>query len=269
MIWMTWRQFRLQAIVGYAVLLLIAVYLVFLGLQIHGSYHDSLAHCAGHDTCAALLGSFADQYGSQVDLLGYLLLAVPGAIGVFWGAPLITREWEAGTHRLVWNQSVTRRQWLAAKLGVVGLLSVGLVGFYSLALTWASGPVNRDPAEFLTRLEKAGGPVDVVVDPLWGPYVPAALAALRPTGRLLNVAQCAGAEASVNAGTLRHARLKVLGLSGSSLTPEQSAAAYAAVAGYAAEGRFDLALQVHALEDVAEAWAAQAGSPGRKLVLRP
>jgi hypothetical protein len=157
MMWMTWRQFRLQVIVGYGALLLIAAYLVFLGQQIHGSYNDSLAHCAGHDTCAGLLGSFADQYGSQVDLLGYLLLAVPGAIGVFWGAPLITRELEAGTHRLVWNQSVTRRQWLAAKLGLVGLLSVGVVGLYSLVLTWASGPVNTvlnnrfEPALFGSR----------------------------------------------------------------------------------------------------------------------
>ena len=37
--------------------------------------------------------------------------------GVFWGAPLVARELEAGTHRLVWNQSVTRTRWLAIKLG--------------------------------------------------------------------------------------------------------------------------------------------------------
>jgi NADPH:quinone reductase-like Zn-dependent oxidoreductase len=129
--------------------------------------------------------------------------------------------------------------------------------------------LDRDPAGFAGRLEKAGGPVDVVVDPLWGPYAQAALAALRPKGRLLNVGQCAGAEAAVDAGALRHPRLKVLGLSGASLTPEQSAAAYAEVAAYAAAGHLDLSLQVHPLDNVAEAWAAQAASPGRKLVLRP
>ncbi|MFC1400784.1 MULTISPECIES: zinc-binding alcohol dehydrogenase family protein [Streptacidiphilus] len=129
--------------------------------------------------------------------------------------------------------------------------------------------LDRDPAGFAAALEKAGGPVDVVVDPLWGPYVQAALAGLRPTGRLLNVGQVAGAEAAVDAGALRHSRLKVLGLSGGTLTPEQSAAAYAEVAGYAAAGRLDLALEVHPLDDVAGVWAAQAASPGRKLVLRP
>jgi hypothetical protein len=32
----------------------------------------------------------------------------PLLIGAFWGAPMIARELEAGTHRLVWNQSVTQ-----------------------------------------------------------------------------------------------------------------------------------------------------------------
>lgn len=44
--------------------------------------------------------------------IGILLLA-PGIIGIFWGAPLVTREIEAGTFRLAWNQSVTRTGWLA------------------------------------------------------------------------------------------------------------------------------------------------------------
>ena len=56
--------------------------------------------------------------------------------------PLITRELEAGTHRLAWNQSVTRGRWLAAKLGLVGLLSVAAAGLYSLLLTWAASPID-------------------------------------------------------------------------------------------------------------------------------
>ncbi|MCC9312409.1 ABC transporter permease [Kitasatospora sp. RB6PN24] len=67
---------------------------------------------------------------------------MPGILGAFWGAPLVARELENGTHRLVWNQSVTRGRWLAAKLGVVGLLSLTLAGLYSLLLSWATGPVT-------------------------------------------------------------------------------------------------------------------------------
>ncbi|MGW1192196.1 ABC transporter permease subunit [Streptomyces sp. NPDC002559] len=157
MIWMTWRQFRTQALVGLGALLLLAVYLVVLGGQIHSAYDDTLAHCANRDACTGPLGAFADRYSLRTDLLGYLLLAVPGAIGVFWGAPLIARELEAGTHRMVWNQSVTRSRWLAAKLGLVGLVSTTCVGLYSLLLTWATGPVanvldNRfEPALFASR----------------------------------------------------------------------------------------------------------------------
>ncbi|KAB7850273.1 ABC transporter permease subunit [Streptomyces mobaraensis] len=157
MIWLTWRQFRTQVLVGLGALLLLGVYLVVLGRQIHSGYDDTLAHCTGHGNCAGPLSAFADHYSLRLDLLGYLLLAVPGAIGVFWGAPLVSRELEAGTHRLVWNQSVTRGRWLAVKLGVVGVLSTAAAGLYSLLLTWAAGPVdtvlgNRfEPALFASR----------------------------------------------------------------------------------------------------------------------
>ncbi|MET8698397.1 hypothetical protein ABZW10_05925 [Kitasatospora sp. NPDC004723] len=158
MIWLTWRQFRAQALVGLAALLLLAGYLVVLGTQIHDAHADTLAHCAGgRADCAGPLGAFADRYRLRADLLGYLLLAVPGAIGVFWGAPLVARELEAGTHRLVWNQSVTRGRWLAVKLGLVGLAGVAAAGLYSLLLTWATGPVtavlgNRfEPVLFASR----------------------------------------------------------------------------------------------------------------------
>ncbi|MFG1952088.1 ABC transporter permease subunit [Micromonospora sp. NPDC048830] len=67
---------------------------------------------------------------------------VPALIGMFWGAPLIARELEAGTHRLVWNQSVTRRRWLLVKLLVVGVGSMTAAGVASLLLTWAASPVD-------------------------------------------------------------------------------------------------------------------------------
>ncbi len=59
-------------------------------------------------------------------------------IGVFWGAPLIARELENGTHRLAWNQSVTRTRWLATKLVIVGAATAATVGLLSWAVTfWA------------------------------------------------------------------------------------------------------------------------------------
>ena len=126
-----------------------------------------------------------------------------------------------------------------------------------------------DPTEFATRLGKTGGPVDVVIDSLWGPYAPSALAALRTGGRYVNLGQSAGAEGVVNAALLRHAKLKMTGVSGSSLSPEQSAAAYSQVADFAAAGKLNLAIESYPLDEIGAAWSAQAASPGRKITLRP
>ena len=81
---------------------------------------------------------------------GIALIVVPGLIGAFWGAPLLTREVEAGTHRLVWNQTVTRTRWLAVKCGLIGLASAVAAGLFSLMLTWWSSPLDRVNANRIT-----------------------------------------------------------------------------------------------------------------------
>ncbi len=62
---------------------------------------------------------------------------------MFWGAPLIAREFETGTFRLAWTQDVTPTRWLAVKLGVVGLASVAVAGLLSLMVTWWSSPIDQ------------------------------------------------------------------------------------------------------------------------------
>jgi ABC-type transport system involved in multi-copper enzyme maturation permease subunit len=78
-----------------------------------------------------------------VGLVGALLILIPAIIGVFWGAPLITRELETGTHKLVWNQTVTRTRWLTVKLLVIALLTVALVAVLTFLLSWAVGPFDK------------------------------------------------------------------------------------------------------------------------------
>ncbi|MGW3285358.1 ABC transporter permease subunit [Streptomyces sp. NPDC001002] len=141
MTWLTWRQFRTQALVGLGALVAVAIYMVVIGLQSRDRYDQLHAQCDGGG-CSKILSSLTDDYGLAYDFAGYLLIAVPGIIGLFWGAPLITRELEAGTHRLVWNQSVTRTKWLAAKLGLVGLAGMAVTGLYSLLLTWSASKVD-------------------------------------------------------------------------------------------------------------------------------
>lgn len=142
MIWLTWRQFRLQALVALAALTTLAIYLVILGGQIRNSYDTDIVGCVP-DQCANLKQLFIDRYNSPIGLIGGLLLGFPAIIGVFWGAPLIARELETGTHRLAWNQSVTRTRWLAVKLGLIAVFSVAVTGLLSLLLTWSASRFDQ------------------------------------------------------------------------------------------------------------------------------
>jgi ABC-type transport system involved in multi-copper enzyme maturation permease subunit len=136
MTWLTWRQFRTQAVVAGAGLAVVAIYLLVLGYRMRHAYTTDILGCVPAN-CATAKRAFTDAYDG-VQLAGMLLLGVPGLIGVFWGAPLVAREFEEKTDRLVWNQSVTRTRWLAVKLAVLALVSVAVTGLFSLALTWGA-----------------------------------------------------------------------------------------------------------------------------------
>ena len=142
MIWLTWRQFRAQTLAAGGALVLLALYVVHLGGELRTFYDTRIAGCVGH-ACFLARMDLRDTYGDAVMALGVLLIAVPGLIGIFWGAPLVARELEERTDRLAWNQSVTRTRWLAVKLIVVGLVSALVTGLFSLLLTWSASRYDQ------------------------------------------------------------------------------------------------------------------------------
>jgi hypothetical protein len=149
MIWVTWRQFRLQALVISAVLAILAAVLLVSGLSLASRYHASgIAACAANGDCGRVATTFLHSiantiYRTLYILTAGLLVVVPAIIGIFWGAPLIARELESGTYRLAWNQSVTRDRWLAVKLGVLALAAVAAAGLLSLMISWWAAPIER------------------------------------------------------------------------------------------------------------------------------
>jgi hypothetical protein len=150
MIWLTWRQFRAQTIVATAALAVLAVTLAVTGPHLAHLYDTSgLATCHAHGDCSTLTSNFINGLKADAiyELLFYIgigvLFAAPAIIGLFWGAPLVTREIEAGTFRLAWNQSVTRTRWLAVKLGLIGLAAMATAGLLSLMATWWASPIDR------------------------------------------------------------------------------------------------------------------------------
>jgi hypothetical protein len=148
MMWLTWRQFRAQTIVTSTALAVLAIVLAYTGPALAHRYDTSgIASCKVNVNCATLATRFLDKLTGIDPILYFLgiglLFVVPGIIGVFWGAPLVTREIEARTYRLAWNQSVTRTRWLAVKLGLIGLAAMATAGLLSLMLTWWSSPIDH------------------------------------------------------------------------------------------------------------------------------
>lgn len=139
MIWLTWRQFRVQAAAVYAAVAAVAVLLAITGPRLVD--------------LAKLDGSIFDQLtktDQNLFMTGVVVVAVaPAIIGAFWGAPMVARELEAGTHRLVWNQSITRTRWLATKLGMTTAFAAAAVGALTLAVSWWADPI--DGAQSATR----------------------------------------------------------------------------------------------------------------------
>ena len=119
------------------------------------------------------------------------------------------------------------------------------------------------------QLAALGGPVDLVVDPVWGPWAEPALACLKPGGRYLNVGAAAGDGAPFHVELLRAAQLTLIGFSGTAVNPADAIASYHHVAALAADGSFALPTATYSLAEATQAWEAQASSPGKKIVVIP
>jgi NADPH:quinone reductase-like Zn-dependent oxidoreductase len=119
------------------------------------------------------------------------------------------------------------------------------------------------------QLASLGGPVDLVADPVWGPWAEPALACLKPGGRYLNVGAAAGDGTPFHVGLLRAGQRTLIGFSGTAVNPADSIASYRHVAALAADGTFTLPTATYSLDEAAQAWQAQASSPGKKIVVIP
>jgi hypothetical protein len=143
MIRFAWVQFRTQALVTFGALAALAVLLAATGPHLAHLYDTTVTTCAKNGNCDTATSLFLGHDAQLRGLLDIAAWVVPLVLGVFWGAPLVARELESGTFRLAWTQSVTRTQWLAAKLGLGALASMIVAGLLSLAVTWWSSPFDR------------------------------------------------------------------------------------------------------------------------------
>jgi len=152
MTWLTWRQHRKQflfAIIGLAVL---AAVLVPTGRSQYRAFDGSgLAACLrtmgetidyrlADTDCHEPLERFSAEYSGDF-APAVLLIFLPLLVGLFFGAPLVAREVERGTHRLVWTQGTTRLRWAVTKFGLVGAGALLLAAAYAALASWWLYPI--------------------------------------------------------------------------------------------------------------------------------
>lgn len=150
MIWLTWRQHRKQFLYTLFALAAVAAVMVPTGLSMHHTFeHSGLAACiaklggaqiVADENCSRLSQQFSNQYNGLA-LVGVLFVIFPVFVGIFYGAPLVSREIEHGTHRFVWTQGITRRRWALSKFGLVGLAAAVIAVLYALGVSWWFGPL--------------------------------------------------------------------------------------------------------------------------------
>ena len=100
----------------------------------------------GEWTATSVAGNLYDAY-ERSDLPAVLMYACSRcSSGLFFGAPLVSREVEQGTHRLVWTQDVTRLRWALVKFGLVAAGTTVVATAYALLTTWWLVPLTHaDP----------------------------------------------------------------------------------------------------------------------------
>jgi ABC-type transport system involved in multi-copper enzyme maturation permease subunit len=162
MIWVAWRQHRFECLILGGVLALLAIFLLITGLDMAQTFQQTgLGACLAQGNrshCSNLVDIFQTQYGFIHTSASWISILV-ALLGTLVGAPLVARELEQGTHRLIWTQSITRFHWLTTKLAFVLIIGLVAAGILMALLIWWYGPYNAFNGHFLPLAFDFEGPM--------------------------------------------------------------------------------------------------------------
>jgi NADPH2:quinone reductase len=135
----------------------------------------------------------------------------------------------------------------------------------------ADATVLLGDGDLVTRFREAAGGdgPTLIVDPLWGVPLVAALHAAAPGARIVQIGQSAAAEAAIPSGAIRGKLLELLGYTNLRVPFDVLAAGYVRLVEHAVAGRVRIDLERVPLDAAAEAWRRQASGAGTKLVVCP
>ena len=141
MIWQTWRQHRAEAAVGAIVLVgMVAAMLVVGTVARDRAREAGLPACSNGGGCANAFETLHRDFHSIPPFIA-ALVAILLLAGMFWAAPLISREYEAGTQRLAWTQSVSPLRWIITKLVLIFTVLLVVTLGVGLLNTWTLRPL--------------------------------------------------------------------------------------------------------------------------------
>jgi NADPH:quinone reductase-like Zn-dependent oxidoreductase len=110
---------------------------------------------------------------------------------------------------------------------------------------------------------------DVILDPLYGAPLRAALDVAAPGARIVQMGQSAGPEAQLASAAIRGKQLSILGYSNRAIPREVKRRAHLAMLDHAAAGRLRLAVTRHPLSAADEAFETVRRKAREKVVVTP
>lgn len=159
--WVNWRQHRATLIGLGLFAALIAGSMLVAGLKMHNLYDTGVRDGCVNPTiwtgpCRPLLSPFDVGWPvSYADLLGLVVPLFAIVAGVFLGAPLLAREYAAGTTQFAWTQSAGRTRLTLTKVVLLGLVVLAVGAVIGGLSQWSTGPIIALSAEQYDRWQPA------------------------------------------------------------------------------------------------------------------
>jgi NADPH:quinone reductase len=205
--------------------------------------------------------------------------ALAGALGIAGVAGWLPVAWRAPVRK---GESVL----VLGATGTVGLVALQAARFLGAGRVVAAGrnraglerareagadavvalDAHEDLVEAFREACGGDGPT-LIVDPLWGEPLAAALEAAAPGARAVNIGQSAGAEATLASAWVRGKQLEILGYSNFAVPRDVLEREYGRLVEAALAGDVVVDVERVPLEQVADAWGRQAEGAGKKLVV--
>jgi hypothetical protein len=140
----TWLQHRVALITLLAVSAALALATVAGELAIHATYARYAAGCVPRPIHAPC-GTIANTIAASTDGFTALVIALhvlPILIGVFIGAPLISRELESGTFRFTWTQGIGRTRFVLTTVVLLAAVVTAATCALGVLLGWYAHPFD-------------------------------------------------------------------------------------------------------------------------------